>query len=352
MDDKFFESELGEACTSVNKDLKLPIALPGKAYCASDVRCFVPTSSFLLNKLLSGGVPVGRVMEVFGDPSKGKSTLVEHMMIGFQRYPGISVLLDAETGWYRPRAEAMGHNSSRHIHLQADTVELGFKSIFRLIERLRQPGSKIPRNMPVGIFWDTISASQTEGEKSGDIYKDGMNDKPRKIRLSLRKIAPILAQNMCAMVFVSQTYQEMPKPGQRAPAGKVSASGGEGIKFWSAKRIKVWHEGKLDVPVENAGINVVAQTVKDKLQAPFLKAHLPVMHKTGIDPGYELLNYLIDNSTYANMSGARVHIPDFPNAGEDLSFYPKELHKKLEQHPDLLSHMEMYAELAWAESST
>lgn len=349
-EDVVFEG-LQKLTRDLNKQFDAELAVTGDDFCVSDIPFFVPTSSWLLNKLLGGGVPVGRVMEIFGDPSTGKSTLIEHMMIAFQRYPGISILLDADTGWYRPRAIAMGHNSSRHLHLQADTVELGFDAIHSTITRIRMPGSKFPRNMPVGIFWDAISSSQTEGEKEGDQYKDGMQDKARKIRKELRRIAPILPRNNCALVFASHTHVDI-KAAQRTSSKqatpKKSSSGGDAIKFWSAKRLKVWIAGALDVPHQRAGVRTMVNTYKDKICPPNRVIELPLLHTVGVHRGYELINFLVDNSSWVNMNGAYVCVPDFPEPGKEINFFPKQLDLKLQRFPELLDYLESCAEETWA----
>jgi recombination protein RecA len=338
---------LANVAVDLNKEFKARVAVTGDELCASDVPFRVPTRSFSLNKLLGGGAPIGRVVEVFGDPSHGKSTILEEMMIGFQRFPGISVLLDADTGWCRPRAIRMGHDSSRHLHLQADTVEYGFETIFSTIARLRMPG-RFPPAMPIGIFWDTISASQTEGEKEGDKYKEGMGDKPRKIRENLRRLAPELPRNNVCLVFACHTHAEFGK-GKSQPQ-KKSSTGGEAIPFWAAKRIKVWISGRLNYPTKDAGVITTARTIKDKLEAPNLQIDLPILHNTGIDPGYELLLYLIDHSSWVNMSGAYVNIPDYPEPGKSLSFYPKQFHNKLQHFPDLMDYLWACAEQTWDET--
>jgi recombination protein RecA len=348
MSDPIYEGLQG-LTKDLNKDFDTEIAVTGDDYCVSDVPFRVPTSSFLLNKLLGGGIPVGRVMEIFGDPSTGKSTLVEHMMIAFQRYPGISVLIDADTGWYRPRAVLMGHNNNRHLHLQADTLELGFEVIQSTIKRIRMPG-KFPPGMPVGIFYDAISASQTEGEKEEDQYKDGMADGPRKVRKELRKLAPVLPRCSASIVFVSHTHTDLkaqPK-GKKKIVPKKSSSFGDAIKFWSAKRLKIWRAaGSVDAPYKGAGIFVGISTYKDKLEPPFRTIEVPLMHQTGIHHGYELVNFLIDHSHWVNMNGAYVCVPDYPEPGKELNFFPKQLDIKLQRFPDLIGYLESCAEETW-----
>jgi len=339
-------SHLQTVTKDLNKEFKSIVAVTGDDLCISDVTTIVPTRSFGLNKVLGGGAPCGRVVEIFGDPSHGKSTIIEEMMIGFQRYPGISVLIDADTGWSRKRAEIMGHNSSRHIHLQADTVEYGFKVITSTIERLRMPG-RFPKEVPIGIFWDTISASQTEGEKEGDKYKEGMMDKPKKIREALRKLAPELPRKNVCLVFACHTHAEVKaKKGQQ---GKKSSTGGEAIPFWACKRIKVWIAGRLQHPYKGAGILTAVEAVKDKLNAPWRRVEIPIIHETGINPGYELVYYLVDNSSWVNMHGAYLSIPDYPEPGKNLGFFPKELHAKLERFPDLFDYLWSCAEQTWKE---
>lgn len=349
MDSDRIHKNLVCVAQDLNKEFKADLAVTGDNLCVSDVTMYVPTRSFGLNKLLGGGAPCGRVVEVFGDPSHGKSTILEEMMIGFQRYPGISVLIDADTGWSRKRAVVMGHDNARHVHLQADTVEYGFKAIFSTIARLRMPG-RFPKDMPIGIFWDTISASQTEGEKEGDKYKEGMGDKPRKIREQLRKLASILPKNNVCLVFACHTHSEIGNKYSRGTGPqKKSSTGGEAIPFWACKRIKVWISQRLKTPYNGAGILTCAEAIKDKLDPPWRRVELPILHSTGIDPAYELVYYLTDNSSWVNARGAYVVIPNFPEPGKELSFYPKHLHRKLQHFPDLFDYLWACAEQTWTE---
>jgi len=330
----------------LNTEFDAEVASAGSDDTLSDASLIrVPTSSHMLNLLLGGGIAVGRIIEIFGDPSHGKSTLVEHMMIGFQRYPGLSVHLDSEAAWDRSRAVAMGHSSARNLSLKADTVELGFSVIDSVIKRIRMPGSKFPPDMPVGFFWDTIAASQTEGEKTGDIYKDGMADKARKIRMALRRLSLVLPTTKCSLVFVNQTIQEF---GAKKP--RKTTPGGSAIKFWSSQRLSVWSGQLMHYPSSNTGIIANVRTVKDKLNPPHQEISLPIRYKTGVDSFYEVLNFLIDNSDFVNISGGRVSVTDYPEEGDVFKLgYQKEAYKKLESDPFLLDYLRVCADAVWAE---
>lgn len=324
----------------INDEFKVDVAVAGTNENLSDCKIRVPTTSHILNLLMGGGVPLGRVVEIFGEPSHGKSTLEQHMMNGFQQYPGISILLDAESSWDRNRAIRMGHNPARHIHLQADTVELGFSVIDSTIKKVRMPGSKFPKNMPIGIFWDTISASQTEGEKTGDQYKNGMMDKARLIRRWLRTLSLFLPSMNCSLVFLNQTIEGPNNKGKQT-------TGGGAIKFWASKRYSVYKTGDWDYPDKKCGILTNVRNVKDKMDPPFREVELPINNKFGIDPLQELIHFLAANSKFVNISGGRVRIPDYPEVGREVTAYHKHIHEKVNDYPDLVDYLKICAESTW-----
>lgn len=352
-------SVIGSASKDVNRIFKgKSYVIPGEDTNLSDVKLLVPTSSYLLNKLLSGGVPVGRVIEIYGEPSHGKSSIAQHIMVGFQRFPGLSILLDSEFTWDRSRAIKMGHDNSRHIYLQVDCLERGVEVIDSLITRLRMPGKGIPNDMPIVIVWDTISNSPPEaelddvdssddGDETSGKYKHGMCDKPRQLRELERKWSMKLPQTMCSLVFVSQTYTG-PSKG-RGPQQKTS--GGGAIKFWASKRLKVWRESVIDYPAPQSGFICSVQTVKDKLAPPYRTVQLPLLHITGIHPGYELVNFLLDYDkakTFLYKEGRDIVLRDYPEAGKELAFTIKDLPNTLEQFPEVIEYMQAAVDEVWS----
>ncbi len=334
---------LRKLAKDLNDQFETEVAVAGSDASLSDLcKVRIPTTSFMLNLLLGGGIPQGRILEVFGDPSHGKSTLIQHMMCGVQQFPGISVLLDAESGWHKARALKMGHNSSRHLHLQADTVELAFSTIFSTITRMRMAGSKFPKTMPVGFFYDTLSASQTEGEKSDDQYADGMADKARKIRQAMRRLSLLLPSTNCFLIVVNQQIQTL-----NAKGAKKTTPGGGSVKFWSSKRLSVFSKAsdRMNYPEPNTGIITSVRNIKDKLDMPHREINLPIRHLTGIDPIYEIVNFLIDHSPYVNMKGT-VTVPDYPEDGDTFKLgYQKQVADKMT--PELLEYLKVCAEEVW-----
>jgi recombination protein RecA len=350
---------LEKLADETNKQLKSKAIIPGNNPNLSDIKLVVPTRSWGLNKLLGGGMPVGRVIEIFGDPSNGKSTLAEEIMIGFQQFPGLSILLDSEFGWDRSRAKAMGHNDDFSIYIQVHTLEQGIEAIDTFITRVRMKGKGIPNDWPIVIVWDTISNSSPESEFGADdddsddegvIKKQGMMFKPRLLRQLERKWSVKLPETMCSLVFVSQTY-EGPAKGKGAYAGKQQhTSGGGAIKFWASKRIKVWRAGNIDYPEDNSGIVVCANTIKDKLAPPNRQVDIPVMFKTGVHPGYELLNYLLDNDKSKALvykDGKDIMINCLLDNGSPMATFKKDFEAVIDAYPQLMELMIMQADKVW-----
>jgi recombination protein RecA len=339
-----YYKNLGKLAKGVNTDLKMGVLSVGSEPTLSDVKVWVPTSSHLVNLLLGGGVPVGRMLEILGDPSHGKSTLMEHMMIGFQKHPGLSILLDAESTWDRKRALAMGHNSDRHLALEADSLELGHDVIFKTVEKARGADSGIPADLPIGIFWDTVSASPPESERDGDMYKEGMQVKARKLRTACRKLSYFLPRNATSLIYVSQTMAHIKSP---IPNQRKSASGGDAIMFWSSIRIKVTAVGRFDYPYKGAGMMCRMESIKDKTKAPRQRIEVPILYETGIHNEYGLILFLIDNGQFAEMKGGRVNVPNFPEPGDRVTFYMKQLPEVLEKLPGLSAYLEDCTTAVW-----
>lgn len=338
----------------VNKKHDFQIAVPGKEQVGSDVRERVLTDSVMLNLLFGGfdiegqfheGVPVGKIIEIFGDYSHGKSTILQIIMNAFQQV-GVSALIDSESAWDRVRALVMGHRVEKHLALEADTLELGFKVMHDTIEYF---GEEFRGAIPFMIGWDTIAAAPTEGEKKDDEYESGMMYKPRKIRQELRKLTLKFAASRCTGVFLNQTIQS--KDSKEKYTGIKSTGGGGGLKFHSSQRLQVtrvasfreWGASKKhSKPI---GIISAAKLVKNKLGAPMQEVDIPINYKQGVDPIREVVNYLLDFSEVYNIAGAYKKIVGFDD--ETLSFYEKDLPEVFDKNEGLLEYLQDSARIEW-----
>jgi len=335
MSDEQIANVLKSVAKSVNAKHSLEVAVPGTEDVRADVKKWIPTASVLLNLLLGEenfGVATGRIFEVFGDYSHGKSTIAQIIMNAFQAAGGVSVLLDAESSWSRERAVDMGHNARKHLAVEVDTCEMGFEVIESTVDQFK---STLQGKIPVVFVWDTIAASPTDGEKKGDEYEGGMMWKPRLIRRELKKLNTQLDSIQASLVFVNQTI-EGPKPNR---SGVKTTPGGGGIKFWSSQRLQVTRVARYreygDKKESNeAGIISEVKTVKNKMGPPFRKIDLPIHFKKGVDPLREVVNYLLDFTGVYNIAGSYRKIVGF--AEKDISFYEKDIRKVIQEHDGLL----------------
>lgn len=330
---------LTDIAKDVNREFNLEVAVPGKSSIRSVVKGWIPTDSTVMNLLFGRpetgdlGVALGRIIEIFGDFSHGKSTILQIIMNAFQAAGGLTNLLDSESGWDEHRAVKMGHNPERHLSIEVDTVEDGFNVINKLNEKyISTFGANRDYNVvPILYGWDTIAASPTAGEKKGDEYESGMMFKARKIRQELRRLAIELPKNNATLVFINQTI-EGPK--------KKTTPGGGGIKFWSSQRFEIRRVGSLhnfEDKKKTAGIISNLKNVKNKLSPPFRNADIPLMFDKGFSPERELLNYHLDNTSIVNVAGARKKILGFGD--EDLSFFDKDTQEIFDTNPGLIEYL-------------
>ena len=348
-DDPIF-AVLKQVAKSVNTKHKLEVAVPGTEEVRGDVKNWVPTASVLLNLLLGEehlGMATGRITELFGDYSHGKSTVAQIMMNGVQAAGGVSVMLDAESTWNRERAVDMGHNAHRHLAVEVDTAEMGFEVIDSTVEQFQKT---LGGRVPIIFVWDTIAASPTAGEKKGDEYEGGMMWKPRLIRRELKRLNTTLDSIQGHLLFVNQTI-EGPKPNR---TGVKTTPGGGGIKFWSSQRLQIKKVGQYseygDSKDKLAGITSEVKTVKNKLKPPFKSIDLPIHFKNGLDPIREVTNYHLDNTSLYNISGAYKKIVGFTE--KDISFYEKDIRGVFEEHEGLLEWMKEQVISHWLTGDT
>jgi recombination protein RecA len=302
-----------------------------------DIKCFYPNNNYVAD-----GVVVHNC---------GKTTIGQIIMCGFQQYPGVSAMIDSEFTWDKRHAiDHLGHDHDRHIHLEVDSLEQGVDVADSTMTKLRMPGSGIPPTMPICLVWDTISNSALEAEVEDDEYKEGAMSKPRKLRQLMRKWSKKLPLMSCSLVFLSQTYTGPQQGGMSFGAPKKRTSGGAAIKFWASQRIKVWRGDKLNYPYSNAGVVLCLETVKDKQHAPWKTVELPLLFERGIHPGYECINFLLDNdkkNRWVFMDRKRVYVRDYPAEGENLSFGYNDMDRAIEDNEGLIQYLRACVDDVW-----
>jgi RecA/RadA recombinase len=200
----------------------------------AQIKSWVSTTCVPLDAILWGGFPRKRVIELFGHPSEGKSTLLESCFLGNQLAGGYNVLILSEGSIDQDRMKRQGIDLDRMVLSEIDSFEEGVHLIVKVFENIRT--NEFLHNVPVVIGWDSLSNSQEEDvRKTGNPYAGGMSSKARNIRRAMRLITPQLGRLNATLIFLSQTHQTI---GQMYGPG-FAVDGGGGVKFNASLRIWV-----------------------------------------------------------------------------------------------------------------
>lgn len=269
----------------------------GDQYGVGDIAGWIPFGITTLDRKLGGGLPLGRISEVFSEnESEGKSTLLIHAAVQTQKVNGVVVILDAEAAMDKPRAEVMGLDLSKTIIFGPPTVEDGFQFIDGLIHNIAE--DKELHGVPTLIIWDTIAASPTRGEKAGDPFAGGMAEKPRIIAAALRNYTNEFFRYKVHLSLVNQSITNI-GGGNYGP--KTITPCGKAIKFYSTVRIKTRKSGLLTAKRtyksedRKIGIQATVEAVKNKLSLPWQPIQLHLYGETGFHEIHSLADFILAN---------------------------------------------------------
>jgi len=264
-----------------------------------------------------GGLPYGRMIEIFGDSSEGKSTLAESVLAQNSKKGGIGILLLTEGCIDKKRLEKLGVDLSSLVTLEVSTIEDGFDSAallvkqikgFTLEEKNRDSALEKLKDLPIVIVWDSISQCTTRASfKSDDPsrWSGGMADVARAIREKLRVHSSTFSRGRVCFIFVSQTIKQL------GMWGGSTTPGGSGIKFASSIRMEISRTDWIDGKSGREGIISEVNIVKSKVSVPFRKVIVPIRFETGIDNDLSLWYALKDTGIFKSSGGWNyVTLPD------------------------------------------
>lgn len=279
----------------------------------------VPTGALSLDIALgAGGIPVGRIVEVYGPESSGKTTVALHMIAEVQKQGGIAGFVDAEHALDPKYAKAIGVDIDNLYISQPDTGEQALE----ITETMVRSGAV---NI---VVIDSVAALVPKAEIEGEMGANHVGLQARLMSQALRKLTAIVNKSRCTVLFINQLRE---KVGVMFGSPEVT-TGGRALKFYSSVRLDVRRIETLKQSNDYVGNRVRIKVVKNKIAPPFKQAEFDIMFGEGISVEGDILDLAVE-AKIVKKSGAWYSYGDIRlgQGRENAKLYFKENPKILEE---------------------
>ena len=281
----------------------------------------VPTGSLSLDIALGlGGVPKGRVIEVYGPESSGKTTVTLHMIAEVQKRGGIAGFIDAEHALDPVYAKNIGVNIDELYISQPDSGDQALE----IAETMVRSGA-----MDI-IVIDSVAALVPKQEIEGDMGDSHVGLQARLMSQALRKLTPVISKSNCVVIFINQLRE---KVGVMF-GNPETTTGGRALKFYASVRMDVRRIETLKQNGEMVGNRTRIKIVKNKIAPPFKEAEFDIMFGKGISREGDILD-LATKIDLVNKSGAW-----YAYNGEKIGQGRENAKSYLTAHPEIMEEIE------------
>ncbi len=259
----------------------------------------ISTGSIELDRALGiGGLPRGRVIEIFGPESSGKTTLALHAVANAQKQGGIAAFIDAEHALDTSYARRLGVNCDELLVSQPDTGEQALEIADMLV-----------RSGAIDVMAiDSVAALVPRAEIEGEMGDSHMGLQARLMSQALRKLTGIIGKTMTSVIFINQIRMKIGV----MFGNPETTTGGNALKFYSSVRLDIRRIGAIKDGQEVVGNRTRVKVVKNKMAPPFKEAEFDIMYGEGISRAGDLLDVgvstgIIDKSgSWYSYNGERI----------------------------------------------
>ncbi len=241
----------------------------------------ISTGSISLDLALGGkGIPRGRIVEIFGPESSGKTTLALTCAAMAQKDGGVAAVVDAEHAMDPSWARKLGVNIDELLVSQPDTGEQGLEICEMLVRS----------NSVDVVIVDSVAALVPKAEIEGEMGDASVGVQARLMSQAMRKLTGVIARSNCTVIFINQIREKI---GVMFGSPETT-TGGRALKFYSSVRIDVRRTGAIKEGDVVVGSRTRARVVKNKLAAPFREAEFDIMYTEGISWSGDLIDVAVE----------------------------------------------------------